>query len=77
MFPINQPDQRPPPERLIRLRVVEARVGIKRSTIYRLIKAGQFPAPIKLGANVVAWRESAINAWVQQKISQSGQSSPA
>ena len=52
-------------ESLLRLPAVTARVGYGRSSIYNLIKAGSFPAPVKLaGGGAVAWRASEISAWV-------------
>ncbi len=35
-----------------------------RTTLYRWIKDGRFPKPIRLGPNSVAWRWSAIEAWL-------------
>ena len=42
------------------------RLGIDYSptTLWRLWKAGQFPAPLKLGARRNAWRASDIEAWL-------------
>jgi len=34
-----------------------------RATLWRLVKAGRFPAPSRLGPNCVAWRESDYEAW--------------
>lgn len=55
-------------EQLLRLPAVENRVGYKRSTIYRLVQAGKFPAPVPLGARAVAWPASQIELWVQERI---------
>ena len=33
------------------------------ATVYRWMRAGDFPQPINLGPNFVVWRGSAINAW--------------
>jgi predicted DNA-binding transcriptional regulator AlpA len=44
------------------------RTGLGRSTIYRLIPEGQFPRNYPLGGNRVAWRESDIDRWVEEKI---------
>jgi predicted DNA-binding transcriptional regulator AlpA len=44
--------------RYIRLREVCARVGLKQSTIYRLIGLGSFPKQIKLSEHASAWIES-------------------
>jgi prophage regulatory protein len=44
--------------------------GIKfsRQHRYRLIKAGQFPAPVKIGANTNAWPENEIDRWIEDLI---------
>ncbi len=36
-------------DRLLRRTDVEVRTGLTRSTIYRLMRAGEFPEPLKLG----------------------------
>lgn len=36
-----------------------------KSTVYRLVSAGQFPRPVKLGTRAVAWRSSEIDAWIE------------
>lgn len=36
--------------------------------IYRLMKRGEFPKQVRLGANRVGWLESDINQWMQSKI---------
>jgi prophage regulatory protein len=55
-------------ERLLRLPEVRVRVGLSRSHIYGLIKAGAFPKPIPLGARAVAWVASEIDGWVAERI---------
>lgn len=37
---------------------------LSKNTIYRLIKRGQFPRPLKIGAQKVAWREDEISALI-------------
>lgn len=54
-------------ERLQRRPDVEARTGLSRSTIYDWMKKGEFPQPVKLGARLVAWRESDITAWLESR----------
>lgn len=39
-------------------------VGLSAATIYRRIKAGEFPAQIKLGKHASGWLLSDISAWV-------------
>ena len=54
---------------LIRMRDVCNRVGVGRSTIYKLIGLGIFPKPRKLSARAVAWPESEIDAWISSRTS--------
>jgi prophage regulatory protein len=46
------------------LNTVRARTGLSRSTIYRKIAEGTFPAQLKISTNGAGWRESDINRWV-------------
>ena len=52
----------PEPDRIVRLKTVLARTGLSRSTIYRKIAEGTFPAQLKVSTNV--WHESDINRWI-------------
>ena len=60
-------DQMEKPLRLLRLKEVKMRVGLGRSTIYRWISEGNFPKPVKLGMQSVAWRENDIDCWVSSR----------
>ena len=46
---------------------IEKRFKVSRATIYRWIKAGNFPKPVRLGPNMVRWKASDIKAWMIQK----------
>ncbi len=39
-----------------------------KSTIYSMIKQGQFPAPIKLSVRVSAWSLEDVNKWLDARI---------
>jgi prophage regulatory protein len=52
-------------ERLLRLPDVEEKTSLSRSTIYRRIQAGTFPAPLELGPGTVRWRMSDVDAWIE------------
>ena len=52
-----------PNDRLLRREEVEARCGIARSTIYRLMNEGLFPQPLRIGGRAVRWLESEIIVW--------------
>lgn len=53
-----------PPHRLLRLPEVRSRVGLSRSTIWRRIRAREFPRPVKISTHAVAWRETDISDWI-------------
>lgn len=55
-------------ERLLRLSQVEARTGLKKSSIYELQRRGEFPRSVKLSRRAVCWPESAVNAWIADRI---------
>lgn len=51
-------------QRLLRLNEVEDRIGLRRSTIYAMMKAGAFPERVLIGMRSVGWHEDAINQWI-------------
>jgi len=51
-----------------RLPVVCKRVGVTKSTLYRWVDSGQFPAPIKIGERAVAWSSQAVDSWMLDLI---------
>ena len=63
-------------DRLIRIRDVEARTGLSRSTIYRKKRDGSFPEAVKVGDRAVRWRESEIEAWVAARPRATGDTPP-
>jgi prophage regulatory protein len=48
----------------LRLPAVEARTGLKRSTLYARIAAGTFPKPYKLGLRASGWAEDEVDEWL-------------
>ena len=57
-----------PRDRLIRLTEVERLAGVKKSTLYSMLKAGLFPKPIRLSARCSVWSEVAVLEWVQERV---------
>lgn len=55
-------------DRFLRLPAVLELTGLTRATLYRRIAAGSFPAQINLGPAMVAWRQSEIEAWMQDPM---------
>ncbi|CAM3810636.1 MULTISPECIES: helix-turn-helix transcriptional regulator [Xenorhabdus] len=58
-------------ESLIRLPEVQRRTGYSKAWIYRLIKEDKFPKQVKIGPRSVAFVESEIDGWVDQRIAES------
>lgn len=56
------------PDCIIRFDTVRDRTGLSRSTIYRKIAEGTFPAQLKISTNGAGWRESDINRWVADPV---------
>ncbi|NMM78570.1 hypothetical protein B2J88_32670 [Rhodococcus sp. SRB_17] len=52
----------------LRIGTVEVLVGLKRSAIYDHIKAGKFPAPLKLGARCSRWKSDSIRAYLAGSV---------
>lgn len=48
---------------LVKLQQVRAETQKSTSTLYRDIRKGTFPPPIKIGARSVAWTRESIEAW--------------
>ncbi|WP_426577134.1 helix-turn-helix transcriptional regulator [Xenorhabdus stockiae] len=58
-------------ESLIRLPEVQRRTGYSKAWIYRLIKEDKLPKQVKIGPRSVAFVESEIDGWVDQRIAES------
>ncbi len=52
----------------LRRPAVESRTGLKRSTLYDLIAAGEFPKPVRLGKRIVGWLTSEVADWERQRV---------
>ncbi len=44
---------------------VERMTSLRKTTIYRLMKEGKFPKPLRLSTMRVAWRLKDIEAWIE------------
>jgi prophage regulatory protein len=54
--------------RILRLPAVEAKTGLKHSSIYDGIKKGTFPPPVPLGPKAVGWVEPEVDDWILSRI---------
>lgn len=66
-FGVSGPPETTPP-RLLSIHQVSERVSFSRATIYLKVNTGEFPGPIKISTSRVAWLESDINDWIQDKV---------
>ncbi|CNG45395.1 helix-turn-helix transcriptional regulator [Yersinia enterocolitica] len=56
---------------LIRMPETMRRTGYGKAWIYKLIAQGRFPKPVKIGSRSIAFVESEIDEWINQRIAES------
>lgn len=56
------------PLRLLRLVDVEQRTGLRKSTLYSLMQAGDLPPSVRLSSRAVAWHEADIDRWILERV---------
>jgi prophage regulatory protein len=52
----------------MRLPEVKAVTGLSKTSIYELIRAKSFPAPVRLGPRAVAWVKAEIREWAAERV---------
>lgn len=52
----------------LRLPEVKAVTGLSKTSIYELIRAKTFPAPVRLGPRAVAWVKSEVKQWALERV---------
>jgi predicted DNA-binding transcriptional regulator AlpA len=57
--------------RLLRREEVLRRIGVKRTTLQKMLDQGELPPPIVVTGNVRAWPESTITAFIEARIAAS------
>jgi prophage regulatory protein len=63
--------------RVLRLKQVQDRIGLSRSTIYDRLNVSSprydktFPKPMKLGCSAVGWLEESVDVWIQSRANDS------
>jgi prophage regulatory protein len=60
----------------LRLPKVKVVTGLSKSSLYELIRANSFPAPVRLGARTVAWIRSEVIEWAAERILSSRAATP-
>ena len=57
-------------ERMMRMAEVVQVTGLSKTTLWRRVKAGDFPPPVRFGSlatRSVGWRESEIEGWLNSR----------
>jgi prophage regulatory protein len=66
-----RPDPHPLPvigdQRISRLPDVVEAMKLSASTVFRMVKANEFPAPIRLSKRAIAWRTRDLEVWLSQR----------
>lgn len=62
--PLPKPNTPQAPPAFYRLRDVMRICTLSRSTVYRRISEGRFPAPVHLGGRASAWPSAELQAWI-------------
>ncbi|EFG1479070.1 TPA: AlpA family transcriptional regulator [Escherichia coli] len=57
--------------KVILLSEVLKRTGYSKAWVYALMSRGQFPQSVKIGARAIAFIESEIDDWIDQRIAES------
>jgi prophage regulatory protein len=50
-----------------RMKQLTEMVPMSKATIWRKVKAGTFPKPVKLGERITAWHMDDIEAWLAER----------
>ena len=56
------------PARLLPPPVVTDRTSLSRTTLWRMVRRGEFPKPVQVSPGRVAWSEALVNAWIAAKM---------
>lgn len=63
-------------DRIIRLKTVLDRTGLSRSTLYRKIAEGSFPAQVRISVHGAGWREADVRRWIADPVTWRGEGGP-
>ena len=55
------------PKRFLRRHAVLQKLGISRTHLYELERAGDFPAHFMLSPRCAAWEEAAVDSWMEER----------
>ena len=59
----------PTANEIVRPRQIKAIVGLDRSTVHRMMKAGKFPQAIRLSEKTIGWPRYVLDEWLASRPS--------
>ena len=54
--------------KVLKVKDVASEISISVPQVYKLVKLGRFPGPIKLGERGSGWLTTEIDAWLQSRV---------
>lgn len=57
-------------KRFLRRDQVTDTTGLGESTVRMMVRQGKFPKPVRIGGSSVAWVESEIHDWMDERIAE-------
>jgi prophage regulatory protein len=58
------------PDALLKVDVVASFADVSRATVYRRVRDGSFPKPVRLSARCTRWRAGDVMAWLRAMAQQ-------
>jgi prophage regulatory protein len=52
---------------MLRVSDVLKRTGMSRTSLYRKLREGAFPAPLELGCNAIGWPDFLVAEWIASR----------
>ena len=56
-------------DHILRPREVCEVIGVSRTTLWRKSRDGEFPRPVRLGANSIGWLATDVQKWIRSRPS--------
>jgi len=60
-------DQQAGPSRLLTKKQLRKLIPLAYSTLWELMRRGEFPKALRLGRQRVAWREDEVREWIESR----------
>jgi prophage regulatory protein len=65
-----------PGPRVLRTAEAARRIGLSKSSLWRMVKDGEFPRPRRLSTHAVGWLESEIETWLNDREATNAHAEP-